>query len=46
MTPRTLDWRFVERKLTRMRRLLDQLVALGPFDRSRLDSDVVSTLAA
>lgn len=46
MTPRTLDWRSVERKLTRMRRLLDQLVALGPFDRSRLDSDVVPTLAA
>ena len=46
MTPRTLDWRSVERKLTRMRRLLDRLVALGPFDRSRLVSDDVPTLAA
>ncbi len=46
MTPRSLDWRSVERKLVRMRRLLDQLAALGPFDRSRLDSDDVPTLAA
>lgn len=46
MTPRPLDWRSVERKLTRIRRLVDQLIALGPFDRVRLDADTVATLAA
>lgn len=46
MTPRPLDWRSVERKLTRIRRLVDQLIALGPFDRARLDTDTVATLAA
>lgn len=46
MTPRSLDWRSVERKLTRMRRLLDQLVALGPFDARRFVDDPVAGLAA
>ena len=46
MTPRPLDWRSVERKLTRIRRLVDQLITLGPFDRARLDTDTVATLAA
>lgn len=46
MTPRTLDWRSVERKLTRIRRLIDQLVALGPFDRARFTDEPVPTLAA
>lgn len=46
MTPRELDWRTIERKLTRMRRLIDQLVAMGRFDRARLDEDEVATLAA
>lgn len=46
MTPRPLDWRSVERKLTRMRRLLDQLVALGPFDARRFVDDPVAGLAA
>ncbi|MDN5748189.1 MAG: DUF86 domain-containing protein [Pseudonocardia sp.] len=46
MTPRALDWRIIERKLMRMRRLLRQLVALGAFDRARLDEDEIATLAA
>lgn len=46
MTQRSLDWRSVERKLTRMRRLVEQLVDLGPFDRRRFDAEPVATLAA
>jgi hypothetical protein len=33
MTPPGLDWRSIERKLVRMRRLVDQLVSLGPPSR-------------
>ena len=45
MTPRTLDWRSVERKLIRMRRLIDQLVALGPFDARRFTDEPIAGLA-
>ena len=46
MTPRALDWRTIERKLTRMRRLLRQLTGLGAVDRARLDEDEYATLVA
>ncbi len=46
MTPRDLDWRSVERKLTRIRQLVDQLAALGPFPAERFVADPVAGLAA
>ena len=46
MTPRALDWRTVERKLTRIRLLADQLAALGPFDGRRFADDPIAGLAA
>ncbi len=46
MTPRELDWRSVERKLTRLRRLVDQLAGLGPFDARRFTDEPVAGLAA
>jgi uncharacterized protein YutE (UPF0331/DUF86 family) len=46
MTPPGLDWRSVERKLVRMRRLVEQLVSLGPFDGRRFADDAIAGLAA
>ena len=46
MTPPALDWRSVERKLTRIRGLVDQLAALGPFDGRRFADDPVAGFAA
>ena len=46
MTPPALDWRSVERKLTRIRVLVDQLAALGPFDGRRFADDPVAGFAA
>lgn len=46
MTPPGLDWRSIERKLVRMRRLVDQLVSLGPFDGRRFTDDAIAGLAA
>ncbi|HKQ41984.1 MAG TPA: HepT-like ribonuclease domain-containing protein [Pseudonocardia sp.] len=46
MTPPALDWRSVERKLTRIRVLVDQLAALGPFDGRRFVDDPVAGFAA
>jgi len=45
MTPRKLDWRTIEPKLALMRRLLNQLAALGEFDGSRMRSDWPTALA-
>jgi uncharacterized protein YutE (UPF0331/DUF86 family) len=46
VTPPALDWRSVERKLTRIRLLVDQLAALGPFDGQRFADDPIAGLAA
>lgn len=46
MTPRKLDWRSVERKLTRMRQLVDDLAGLGPFDAQRFTDDRIAGMAA
>lgn len=46
MTPPTLDWRSVERKLIRMRLLLEQLTSLGPFDGRRFAEEPIAGLAA
>lgn len=46
MTPRALDWRSVERKLVRLRGLVDELAALGPFDAERFTRERVAGLAA
>jgi uncharacterized protein YutE (UPF0331/DUF86 family) len=46
MTPPGLDWRSIERKLVRMRRMVDQLVSLGPFDGQRFADDAIAGLAA
>jgi uncharacterized protein YutE (UPF0331/DUF86 family) len=46
VTPPALDWRSVERKLTRIRRLVEQLATLGPFDGRRFADDPIAGLAA
>ena len=46
MSPRKLDWRAIEPKLTMINRLLDQLTELGEFDEARLGSDWPNALAA
>ena len=46
MTPPALDWRSVERKLTRIRLLVEQLAALGPFDARRFSDDPIAGYAA
>ena len=46
MTPPALDWRSIERKLTRIRLLVDQLTTLGPFDGQRFADDPIAGLAA
>ncbi len=46
MTPRQLDDESVVAKIRAMRRLLDQLVALGPVDRERLANDFGAQLVA
>lgn len=46
MSPRRLQWRVVEPKLTMIRRLLDQLAELGEFDEARMRADWPNALAA
>jgi hypothetical protein len=46
VTPPALDWRSVERKLTRIRLLVDQLATLGPFDGQRFANEPIAGLAA
>jgi uncharacterized protein YutE (UPF0331/DUF86 family) len=46
VTPPSLDWRSVERKLSRIRLLVEQLAALGPFDARRFADDPVAGYAA
>lgn len=45
MTPRTVDWRAISRKLRTIRELLDELDGLGVVDRSRLDAEPLTALA-
>jgi len=46
MKPTAPDWRSMKAKLRRMRELLDLLVSLGEFDTTRLQQDLIATLAA
>jgi uncharacterized protein YutE (UPF0331/DUF86 family) len=46
MTPRELDGESIVAKIRAMRRLLDQLMALGPVDRQRFEEDFGAQLVA